>query len=298
MAYDVVALSLAQPGEKTRGARQGHPRLPGRFAPDQSDSEPVRNLAIAHVYDDDCGGDTPLAEAISRQALDLALAKGLALTRNGFINGLGGWPNDLMNNYWSDHQLIGEGDWSYEQMKKDKTHGSMAEHVNAFVRFHSAYAHLYMHAASYRQAMAEDRGEFERALRPKGIGYRFVLTAAAWEAKRSPGQTLTLRQEWLNRNASWCVYPYRLKLFLMDSGGEVAWSEVNQTFDSRSWLGGAVFPGQSAFRLPLALKPGDYDLRIALADETGKPQVRLGIEGADPVLRYGLGSVGIAKAND
>jgi len=268
------------------------------FAPNQPEGEAVRKLAIAHVYDDDCGGDTPLVEAINRQALDLALAKGFALTRNGFIDGLGGWPNDLMDKYWSDHQLIGEGNWSYEQVKKDKTHGSVAEHVNAFVRFHSAYAHLYMHAASYRQAMAEDRGEFERALRSKGIGYRFVLTAAAWESKRSPGQTLTLRQEWLNRNASWCVYPYRLRVFLMDSGGEVAWSEVNQAFDPRSWLAGTTYPAESAFRLPADLKPGDYDLRIALVDETGQPRVRLGIEGADPALRYQLGSVRIANAKN
>jgi len=268
------------------------------FAPNQPASEPVRNLAIAHVYDDDCGGDTPLDEAIKRQALDLALAKGFALTRNGFIDGLSGWPNDLMNQYWSDHQLIGEGNWSYEQVKKDKTHGSLVEHIDAFVRSHSAYAHLYLHSASYRQAMSEDRGEFQRALRPKGIGYRFVITSAAWESTRHPGETLTLRQEWVNRNASWCVYPYRLRLFLMNSGGAVAWSEVDQKFDPRSWLAGTAHTVESAFRLPAVLTPGDYDLRVALMDEAGKPQVRLGIEGADSALRYKLGLLRIASTQN
>lgn len=37
------------------------------FAPNQKDKEPVRNLVIAQVYDDDCGGDTPLDEALHRQ---------------------------------------------------------------------------------------------------------------------------------------------------------------------------------------------------------------------------------------
>lgn len=87
------------------------------FAPNQPAGDPVRSLAIAHVYDQDCGADLPLAEAIHRQALDLALAKGFALTRNGFIHGLSGWPNALMDKYWPDHQLIGEGNWSYEQVK-------------------------------------------------------------------------------------------------------------------------------------------------------------------------------------
>jgi hypothetical protein len=84
----------------------------------------------------------------------------------------------------------------------------------------------------------------------------------------------------------------------MDSGGEVAWSEVNQAFDPRSWLAGTTYPAESAFRLPADLKPGDYDLRIALVDETGQPRVRLGIEGADPALRYQLGSVRIANAKN
>jgi hypothetical protein len=261
------------------------------FAPNRPENEPVRNLAIAHVYDDDCGGDLPLADAMHRQALDVAAGRGFAFARNGFIDGLGGWPNDLMNKYWPDHQLIGEGDWSYEQMKKDKTHGTMAEHVDAFAKFHSTYAHLYMHAASYRQAMAEDRGEHERALRAGGIGYRFVLTSASWESSRRPGEALTLRQEWVNRNASWCVYPYRLKLELLDAKGRTAWSGTDQAFDARSWLLGSSHAVSSRFVLANDLKPGTYELRIALVDGDGKPSVRLAIADADALLRYRLGTV-------
>jgi hypothetical protein len=263
------------------------------LAPNAPENQPIRSLAIAHVYDDDCGGETPLQEAMHRQGLDLAAARGFAFARNGFIDGLSGWPNDLMLTYWRDHQIITEGNWSYEQVKRDKTHGSMAEHVDAFVKFHSTYAHLYMHAASYKQAMAEDLAQHERALKPGGIGYRFVLTSASWESSRHAGETLTLREEWANRNASWCVYPYRLKLYLLDLKGKSAWSAVDHAFDTRTWLSGSSYKVDSAFALPGPLKPGKYELRVALVDEGEIPRVRLGIRGADGELRYPLGEITI-----
>jgi len=267
------------------------------FSMGRPKDEPFRDLVIAQVYDDDCAGGTPLDEAMRRQSLDLAVARGLTFTRNGFIDGMSGWPNDLISRFWSSHTMVGEANWSYEQVKKEKTHGTMAEFTDAFARWHSTYAHMYLHADSYKQAMAEDRREYERALRPGGIGYRFVLTSAAWESSRAPGQTLTLRQEWANRNASWCVYPYRLKLFLADSSGKVAWSEVNQAFDPRRWLAGATYSVESIFRLPTDLKSGTYDLLIALVDATGKPQIRLGIECGNHALLYRLGSATIVSSN-
>lgn len=84
----------------------------------------------------------------------------------------------------------------------------------------------------------------------------------------------------------------------MNSGGAVAWSEVDQKFDPRSWLAGTAHTVESAFRLPAVLTPGDYDLRVALMDEAGKPQVRLGIEGADSALRYKLGLLRIASTQN
>ncbi len=291
VAHHVVSLSLAGPGKKARGLLKAIRAYLEVFAPDLPEAQPVRHLAIAHVYDDDCAGNLPLQEAMHRQGLDLAAARGLAFARNGFIDGLGGWPNDLMLTYWRDHQLIGEGDWSYEQMKKDKTHGSMAEHVDAFVKFHSTYAHLYMHSASYKQAMTEDRTEHERALRPGGIGYRFVLNSARWLCSCSPGQTLTLRQEWVNRNSGWCVYPYRLKVYLIDSRGQDAWTALDTAFDPRSWIQGTTYSVVSEFQLPPGLVKGTYRLSIALVGESGAPCVHLGIAGADTQRRYGLGNL-------
>ena len=155
-----------------------------------------------------------------------------------------------------------------------------------------------MHADSYKQAMAEDRAAHERALKPGGIGYRFVLTSASWESSLRPGETLTLRQEWANRNASWCVYPYRLKLYLLDANGNTAWSAVDNRFDLRPWLGDNIYEVTSSLAVPARVKPGNYDLRIAVVDEGGEPRVRLGIAGVDGQLRYSLGTLTITSAHD
>jgi hypothetical protein len=264
------------------------------FAPDRIPGQAVPQLSIAQVYDDDCGRGEPLSEAVRRQALDVAIQNGLSFSRHGFIDGMGGWPDELIARYWSTHPMIAEANWSYEQVKRDKTHGTMPEFVDAFIRYHSTYAHMYLHSASYREAMAQDRGEHERALRRGGIGYRFVLTSAAWEALRRPGETLTLRQQWVNRSQGWCVYPYRLKLHLIDTGGKTVWSGVDGAFDPRSWVSGTTYSVESGFRLPGNLKPGAYQVQIALVDETGVPKVRLPHHGTD--LRYGLGCVRVGPA--
>jgi hypothetical protein len=265
------------------------------FASDRRAGASVPELSIAQVYDDDCGGDTPLDEAIRRQALDVALTHGLTFSRHGFIDGMSGWPNDFILKFWKQSPMLAEANWSYEQVKRDQNHGTMTEFIDAFIKFHSTYTHMYLHADSYRQALAEDRGEFERALKPGGVGYRLVLSSASWETPRRPGDTLTLRQEWLNRNASWCVHPYRLKVYLLDRAEKEVWSGVDRSFDPRSWVRGTTYAVASGFTLPRKLKPGTYDLRLALVDEAGTPRVRLGIAGADPAGRYPLGSVTVFR---
>ena len=265
------------------------------FAGNRAPGSPVPQLSTAQVYDEDCGGDTPLEEATRRQALDVALTNGLTFTRHGFIDGMSGWPNDFILKYWRQSPMLAEANWSYEQVKRDKNHGTMPEFIDAFIKFHSTYTHMYLHADSYKQAMAQDRGEFERALRPGGVGYRFVLTAAEWETTRRPGQALTLHQQWVNRNASWCVYPFRLKVYLTKDNGQTAWSSVDRAFDPRGWIPETDYPAQSVFQLPNDLRPGTYHLRLAWVDDTATPRVRLGILGADEQLRYVIGDVKVQR---
>ena len=265
------------------------------FAPGAEEKAALPHLGVAHVYDEDCGGDTDLDEALKRQALDFAIGKGFTMSRNGYIDGLSGWPQNLIQRYWSTNPMIAEGNWTYDQIKDHKTHGSMTEHVDAFIKWHSTYAHLYMHAASYKRSLREDKVELERALRPGGIGYRFVPLSVTWEDRLTPGETMTLKQKWVNRNVSWCPKPYRLKLYLTNAEGLTVFSGTDQEFDPRSWVAGKVYDRTSSFRLAKELPAGEYTMRIALVDELGEPCVRLGVEGCDAHLRYALGKVHISK---
>ena len=52
----------------------------------------------------------------------------------------------------------------------------------------------------------------------------------------------------------------------------------------------------SVFHLRKDLPPGVYDVRIAMADSSGRPRIRLAIDGEDNQKRYRLGSVRILPA--
>jgi hypothetical protein len=59
---------------------------------------------------------------------------------------------------------------------------------------------------------------------------------------------------------------------------------------------GTEYEQTSVFHLPKQLTPGDYDVRIALADPTGKPQINLPIRGGDKDKRYKVGAIHIVPA--
>jgi hypothetical protein len=194
--------------------------------------------------------------------------------------------------------MIAEANWSYEQVKDEGSHGTMAEFTDAFVDHHSTYAHMYLHSASYRTAIAEDRSHLERALRPGGIGYRFVPLVVSWPRQAEPGGMLRLEQSWVNRNTSWCSAPFRLKLCLLDRDGSEVFSGIDPGFDPRPWVQGRRYDVSSRFALPRDLEPGEYRLGLALVDESGTPRVRLGIEGGDEQLRYSMGDVSIVPPGE
>jgi hypothetical protein len=70
--------------------------------------------------------------------------------------------------------------------------------------------------------------------------------------------------------------PYTLALQLRSGGAQV---EIPVPVDVRTWLpGNALFEGE--LKIPATLKPGKYDLRVALLDPgTNLPAIRLAIEG-------------------
>ena len=252
---------------------------------------------ISYCFDSDLKEVTSLEDYMYRQALDLAVSKGFALARHGFIDGLGIWDKQVMESYWQKSPMLAEGDWSYSDVKDHGTHGTLEENFEVMLNYHSNFAHFYMDADSYKRAMREDRSSFEKVLRSGGLGYRLVLTSASWTEELPAGSLLLLRQHWANRNMGRCYRRFPLRLFLTDTAGNVKFQQSCAIFDPTRWVKGTDYPVTGIFALPKDLVPGIYSVRIGLIDESGKPRIRLGIEGIDSQLRYKLGTIKIIPAH-
>jgi hypothetical protein len=102
---------------------------------------------------------------------------------------------------------------------------------------------------------------------------------------------LLIDQEWTNRNVGRLYVHHPLKVCLLDTQGQERFSGLDWDMDVTSLVKDEIQARTSVMQLPEDLAPGEYELRIAVADKTGKPCIRLGIEGGDTQLRYKLGTV-------
>ena len=229
-----------------------------------------------------------------RQALDVALARGFLLGRHGFIDGLGYTDRSIMEEEWLQRALYAEANWSYADIKRHGTHGTLDENIDVMLQWHSNYGHFYNDYESYRSITPEDAASFERGLKSGGLGYRLVLTSASYPDELKPGALLLLRQTWVNRNVGRCYHRYPLRLYLTDTEGHDRFTEIDYSFDETGWVRDETHDVTSVFHLPSNLLEGDYDLSIALVDMSGNPQIKLGIAGDDGKKRYKLGKVRIA----
>jgi len=94
-----------------------------------------------------------------------------------------------------------------------------------------------------------------------------------------------------------CFKRFPLRIYLTDAAGHEKFSARDQAFDETTWVRSETYPVTSIVGIPKNLAPGDYDLRIALTDEDGKPRIRLAIAGEDGRLRYRLGAVRITATD-
>jgi uncharacterized protein DUF4832 len=239
------------------------------------------------------GQKDSLEERMYGKALDVAVNHGFGLIWTGFIDGLGGWDRDEMEQYWQKLPLIAEDNWDYLEIKDQHIHGTLEENLDVMLEFHSSLAHYYVRSTTYQRAMREDRANFERGLESGGLGYRLVPTSLSWPRQVPAGNLLLVRQTWVNRNVARLYVQHPLKLYLTDAQGTEKFSESDTSFDERSWVRGKDYSLISVFHLQKELPPGVYDVRIALADGAGKPRIRLGIDGADSELRYKVGEIRI-----
>lgn len=225
----------------------------------------------------------------------MAISKGFALARHGFIDGFDTWDKMTMQKYWKQNPMWAEGNWSYADLKNQKTHGSLDENLDVMLEWHSNYGHFYMDAESYKRAMREDQSSFARGLQSGGLGYRLVPTKMSWREELPAGRLFVIRQTWVNRNVGRLYLRHPLKLYLTDSEGNEKFSEVDRAFDETSWVQGESYAVISIFHLPKDLAAGVYDVRIALVDGSGKPRIRLAVQGEDSQMRHKLGIIRIAE---
>jgi hypothetical protein len=120
--------------------------------------------------------------------------------------------------------------------------------------------------------MKEDRAHFERGVDKGGLGYRLAPTSLSWKTELPAGDLLIMKQHWVNRNVGNLSELHWLKIYLTDNNGVEKFSEMDTSFDPRAWVKGTEYEQTSVFHLPKQLTPGDYDVRIALADPTGSPK--------------------------
>jgi len=122
------------------------------------------------------------------------------------------------------------------------------------------------------------------------MGYRFILRRLEYAPVMKAGTMQPVHMWWLNLGVAPVYREYDLALELHSASGS---AEVKLPVDVRKWLpGDAVYDG--SIYIPQTLTAGSYRLRVALLDpRTGKPAIKLAIEGLQPDGWYDLAPVEI-----
>jgi hypothetical protein len=256
----------------------------------------VKKLSISYCIDHDNSEVTSLKDFLYRQALDAAIPHEDALARHAFIDGFDYWDTLVMKKYWTTNPMWAEGNWAYTAVKDQGTHGTFDENIDVMLEWHSNWGHFYTDAESYKRSMKEDRASLERGLERGGLGFRLVPTEVSWPLELAAGDLFLMRQIWVNRNVGRLYERHPLKVYLTDSQGKEKFSEVDRSFDETHWVRGETYPVTSIFHLKKDLPPGAYEVRVALVDYAGKPQINLAIQGQDSEKRYKLGTIRILPA--
>jgi hypothetical protein len=254
------------------------------------------SIQLLQMAGSDWDGDSypTLDSYLYSKALDVAAANNFGFIWTGFIDGnRGRYTRTTMERYWRDHPVIAEGSWSYDGVKDQLTHGTMAENVDGAIDWHANFLHLYFAPDAYRRAMREDKKALEGALQSGGIGYRLVPTSLSWPVQLAAGRLLVLHQRWTNRNAGRLYVAHPLKLYLTGAKGNSVFDEAIPGFSETDWVAGKDYSVMSVFHLPKTIAAGEYEVRIALVDASGKPAIRLGIAGEDSMHRYQVGKIRI-----
>jgi len=135
------------------------------------------------------------------------------------------------------------------------------------------------------------RPEIERFLRK--IGYRLVLRQLEYNEPVAPGASLAISMAWENVGVAPPYRDYQLAFRLVNVADKTAKVMVSKT-SIKGWLPGETRITES-LKLPQALRPGRYELALAVVDPaTKEPAVRLAIAGRAEDGWYPLSQVEVS----
>jgi hypothetical protein len=120
------------------------------------------------------------------------------------------------------------------------------------------------------------------------MGYRFVLRKFTYPSQVEVNGIIPFTSWWDNKGVAPCYKSFRLALRLRGTQSQVLLTDADIT----SWLPGDNLYDSRVF-VPAQLDPGDYELDLAIVDDTGRPRVRLAIEGRQEDDWYQLGPLKI-----
>jgi hypothetical protein len=122
----------------------------------------------------------------------------------------------------------------------------------------------------------------------KKMGYRFILRRLEYSKIVKPGTMMPVHMWWLNAGVAPIYQEFSLAVQLRSEKNAAT---ILIPVDVRKWLpGDAVF--DDSVYVPESLTDGTYDVRVAMLDpRTGKPAIRLAIEGRQDDGWYSAGSL-------
>jgi hypothetical protein len=120
----------------------------------------------------------------------------------------------------------------------------------------------------------------------KKLGYRYILRRFEYPAAAKPGAMIPVSMWWLNAGVAPVYGDYSLALRIGDA-------VIRVPVDVRKWLpGDAVYDG--TLFLPETVQPGAQRIQVALlSNRTGRPAIKLAIQGLQADGWYDLGAIQI-----
>ena len=269
------------------------------------DSSKYCHMAACISCNEEFVNDT--ATAMNILGYRYSLPYGAGLSVNGYeANNRANIPfrSQLIYRYAPTNPGIGESNWLYQgPVSITSENKYITDFLKDFITSRNDLAHWYAVPIDYALMKKRDSTGIVNGLKAGGIGYRFVITSASW--KNAPaGSVIQISSAWKNRNYGKLNAKAPVKWFLTDSRGKEICSGIDSgpaiNQKGNYWRLAGEHRMFFNLKIPAAIPPGIYDLRVAMINTTTNriPYIRLAIKGIDAQGRYKLGTVTITSTKE